>query len=172
MIDEAGAQRGVLPFREALALAKEANLDLIEVAPTAVPPVCRIMDYGKYKYEQRKRDRESHKKQKTADMRPLRVRPMIDDHDFQVKLKTLHRMLADGSKVKINVLFRAREMSHPEFGRRLLEKFAAGATEVSSIERGPIMEGRMMSMILSPKSAAGHQAPTAEPAASAAKENR
>jgi len=133
-------------------MAREQALDLIEVAPNAVPPVCRIMDYGKYKYEQAKREREARKKHKQADLRLIRVRPMIDDHDFEVKRKLVRKFLQEGDKVKVNVFFRSREMSHPEFAQRLLDRFIQSAQDLSHVEKPASMEGRMMSIILAPSS--------------------
>jgi translation initiation factor IF-3 len=151
LVDEGGAQLGVMATREALRIAQEQELDLIEVSPNSTPPVCRIMDYGKYKYEQRKRDREAGKKVKTTELRMITMSPRIHDHDFDVKLRALRKFLSEHNKVKLTVRFRSRELSHPEIGRRLLERFAAATAEQSSIERGPITEGRMMSMVLAPK---------------------
>ena len=151
-MDENGAQVGVVPVREALQTAMAKGLDLIEVAPNANPPVCRIMDFGKYKYARSKRDRESRKKQKTVEMRAIRIRPRIDEHDFNVKLKLLRRLLTEGDKVKINLLFRSREMTHPEFGQRVLARLAEGAADIAQVERAPALEGRMLTMIIAPKS--------------------
>jgi len=150
VIDENGAQLGILATRDALVSAKEKGLDLIEVAPTATPPVCRIMDYGKWRYEQAKRDREARKKHKQAELRLIRVRPMIDEHDFEVKRKLVRKFLEEGDKVKVNVLFRSRELSHPEFGHRLLAKFIEAAKDLSHVEKPASMEGRMLSIVLSP----------------------
>jgi translation initiation factor IF-3 len=132
-------------------MARERELDLIEVSPNSSPPVCRIMDYGKYKYEQRKRDREGAKKTKTTEMRMITSSPRIHDHDFGVKLRALHKFLSEGNKVKLTIRFRSRELSHPEIGERLLRRFAEQSADQASVERGPITEGRMMSMILAPK---------------------
>jgi translation initiation factor IF-3 len=151
LIDENGIQVGIVPTRQAISMAQERGLDLIEVAPTAKPPVCRIMDYGKYRYQQDKRDREARKKRKQSELRSVRLRPMIDNHDLDVKLKLVKRLLEDGDKVRVNLIFRARELPHPELGRKVLQKLAEGVTELAQVERGPSLEGRMMSMILSPK---------------------
>ena len=132
-------------------MATTKGLDLIEVAPNVNPPVCRIMDFGKYKYERAKRERESRKKQKTAEMRGIRIRPRIDDHDFEVKLKLLLRLLGEGVKVKVSLLFRSREMTHPEFGQRVLAKLAQGVGDAGQVERAPMIEGRMLTMIVAPK---------------------
>jgi len=151
VIDENGAQAGVMLTRDALQMARTKELDLIEVAPSATPPVCRVMDFGKFKYARSKRDRESRKKQKTTEMRMLRIRPRIDDHDFDVKLKALRRLLEEGDKVKVNLLFRSREMTHPEFGQRVLAKLAEGIGDIAQVERAPGLEGRMLTMIVAPK---------------------
>jgi len=150
-VDENGVQVGVVPTREALQMAATKGLDLIEVAPAANPPVCRIMDFGKFKYARSKRDRESRKKQKTVEMRAIRIRPRIDDHDFEVKLKLLRRLLGEGDKVKVNLLFRSREMTHPEFAQRVLARLAQGAADIGQVEKTPGLEGRMMTMVLAPK---------------------
>lgn len=151
LIDENGIQVGVVPTRQALANAHERGLDLIEVAPTAKPPVCRIMDYGKYRYQQEKRDREARKKHKQSELRSVRFRPMIGDHDFDTKLKLVKRLLAEGDKVRANLIFRARELPHPELGRKVMQKLAEGVADLAQVERPPSLEGRMMSMILTPK---------------------
>jgi translation initiation factor IF-3 len=132
-------------------MAMGKNLDLIEVAPNANPPVCRIMDYGKYKYEQGKRVREAHKKQRTSEMKGIRMRPGIDEHDFQFKLRNALKFLKEGDKVKVTVIFRSREITHPEFARRSLMRMAEAAEEIATAEKKPTMEGRTMIMILAPK---------------------
>ncbi len=153
VVDENGAQLGVLPTREALARARERGLDLIEVAPQAQPPVCRIIDYGKYKYETSKREREAAKKHKQSDLKGIKMFPHIDQHDFEVKLRSALKFLHDGDKVKVTVAFKGREITHPEFGRLQMEKIIAAATEIGGqVEKPPAMEGRQMTMILSPKS--------------------
>jgi translation initiation factor IF-3 len=134
-----------------LALAREKGLDLIEVAPTAVPPVCKIMDYGKYKYEQGKREREARKKQHISEVKGIRLKPDTNEHDFQFKLRHILRFLKQGDKVKITVIFRSREITHPEFARRALDRLAEETSEVAAVEKHPGMEGRTMTMILSPK---------------------
>ena len=132
-------------------LAAEQHLDLVEIAPTAKPPVCRIMDFGKYKYEQQKRERETRKKQRIISVKEVKLRPNIEDHDFDVKLKNALRFLEDGDKVKITIMFRGRELSHPELGRVLLDRMAECIRELASIEREPKLEGKNMIMIASPK---------------------
>lgn len=151
LVDENGGQLGVMATREALQIARERELDLIEVAPNSTPPVCRIMDYGKYRYEQRKRDRESAKKSKQGELRMITSSPRIHDHDFNVKLKLLRKFLSEGNKVKLTIRFRSRELSHREIGEGLLKRFAEETVEQGSVERGPTTEGRMMSLILTPK---------------------
>jgi translation initiation factor IF-3 len=144
-------QLGIVPLREALRLATEQQLDLVEVAPLAKPPVCRIMDYGKFRYEQQKREKETRKKQKIVTLKEVKVRPNIEDHDFNVKLKNAQRFLLDGDKVKATVMFRGRELSHPELGRAVLVKMAAELKEIANVERDPKLEGKNMIMILAAK---------------------
>ena len=131
-------------------LAEEAGVDLVEIAPTADPPVCRIMDYGKFKYEQAKREKESRKGAKHSELREVRMRVKIDDHDIDFKARTARKLLADGDKVKVSVMFRAREITHPEVGRELIDRFYEKIRDVSTMERPPAMEGRMLSMVLTP----------------------
>jgi translation initiation factor IF-3 len=138
-------------LRDAFRLAAEAQLDLVEVAPLAKPPVCRIMDYGKYKYEQQKREKEAKKKQKIVTIKEVKVRPNIEDHDFQVKLKNAQRFLQDGDKVKATVMFRGRELSHPELGRQVLVRMAGELKDIANIERDAKLEGKNMIMILAAK---------------------
>ena len=152
LIDDENVQHGVMTVRDALALARERGLDLIEVAPTATPPVCRIMDYGKHKYEQAKKDRDAHKKQKGGDLKGVWMRPQTDDHDFQFKLKNALKFLQDGDKVKITVRFRSREITHPEFAKKLMDKVVEAAQGIAIIEKPPAIEGRAMTMILAPSS--------------------
>jgi len=151
IIDEGNDQRGIVNIREALDLAKELGLDLIEVAPTATPPVCRIMDYGRYKYEQAKRDKEAHKKQKGGDLKGVWFRPATDDHDFNFKLKSALKFIQEGDKVKVTVRFGSREITHPEFGRKLLDRVVEAAQDIAVIEKPPGMEGRTMTLIIAPK---------------------
>ncbi|KUK12269.1 translation initiation factor IF-3 [Moorellaceae bacterium AZ2] len=146
-----GQQLGIMPLREALRIAHEQGLDLVEVAPQARPPVCRIMDYGKYKYEQSKREREARKKQRIIDVKEVKLRPGIEEHDFQVKARNALRFLEDGDKVKVTIMFRGREISHPELGEKLCWRLADQVSELASVERPPKLEGRNMVMILAPK---------------------
>ena len=150
VIDENGEKRGVLPIEEALALAEEAGLDLVEVAPNADPPVCKILDYGKYKYQAQKRAAEARKKQKTIEVKEVKMRPTIDTHDYEVKLRSVRKFLAKGDKVKVTIRFRGRELSHTDLGRELMERVLADAGEGVKVEVMPKMEGRQMVMILAP----------------------
>lgn len=138
-------------LRDALRIAGEQQLDLVEVAPTAKPPVCRIMDYGKFKYEQQKRDKEAKKKQKAFTLKEVKLRPNIEDHDFEVKKKNAQRFLEDGDKVKVTIMFRGRELSHPELGRQILVRMAADLKDIANVEREAKLEGKNMIMILSAK---------------------
>ncbi|MCY4640363.1 MAG: translation initiation factor IF-3 [Chloroflexi bacterium] len=143
-------QIGILPLGEALQVAAEADLDLVEVAPTADPPVCRIMDYGRFKYEQRKRERESRRSSKHVELREVRMKVKIGQHDLDFKARTALKLLGAGDKVKVSVMFRAREITHPEIGEQLLRRFYEQVSEQATIERQPTMEGRIMSMTLDP----------------------
>jgi translation initiation factor IF-3 len=138
-------------LKEALQLSIEQNYDLVEVAPQAKPPVCRIMDYGKYKYEQSKRDREARKKQRVINIKEVKLRPNIEEHDFLVKLKNAQRFLIDGDKVKVTLMFRGREISHAALGRELCMKLFKDVEDNAIMEREPKVEGRNMIMILAPK---------------------
>lgn len=151
VIGSDGEQLGIMSGREAQQLAYEKHLDLVEIAPTAKPPVCRIMDYGKYRYEQQKREKESRKKQKTFDIKEVKLRPGIEEHDFNVKFKNAVRFLEDGDKVKVTIMFRGRELSHPELGEVLLNKMDAQLKEMAVVERQPKLEGKNMIMIVAPK---------------------
>jgi translation initiation factor IF-3 len=151
-VGDKGEQLGVMPLHQALELAKKKNYDLVEVAPTAVPPVCRLMDYGKFKYEQAKKEREMRKSQKTSILREIRLRPKIGVHDFEAKTRSVKKLLQDGDKVKITIMFRGREITHANLGWKLLEKMMEALKGLVSIEKQPIMEGSRMSMILAPLS--------------------
>lgn len=146
-----GSQLGIMLVKDALKLAFDEKLDLVEVAPTARPPVCRIMDYGRHKYEQSKRDKEAKKKQKLVTVKEVKIRPNIEEHDFVVKLKNVQRFIADGDKVKATVVFRGREITHAEQGKQVLLRLAQAVADTVIIEREPKLEGRNMIMILAPK---------------------
>jgi translation initiation factor IF-3 len=150
-VDENGAQLGVMPTREALEIARERGLDLIEVAPTANPPVCRLMDYGKFKYEQGRKDREAQKKQKNVEVKGIRLRPKTGAHDLGIKKRQMLEFLRDGDKVKVTLIFRAREITHPEVARKQFDLLCEGIEEVAIIEKPPTFEGRTMTMVLAPK---------------------
>jgi translation initiation factor IF-3 len=150
LVGENGERLGVIPLPQALEMAREADLDLVEVAPNAVPPVCRLLDYGKFKYEQAKKERESRKGQHASVLREIRMRPKIDSHDLEMKARNAEKFLKGGDKVKVTVMFRGREMVHPEIGRALLERVAEQLKDVSVIERPANMEGRFLSTILAP----------------------
>ncbi|MEI6665750.1 MAG: translation initiation factor IF-3 [Chloroflexota bacterium] len=143
-------QLGIVSRMDALQMAEEAGLDLVEVAAAADPPVARIMDYGKFKYEQAKREKESRKGAKHSELREVRMRVKIDDHDIDFKARTARKLLADGDKVKVSVMFRAREITHPEVGRELLDRFYERIRDVSTMERNPALEGRMLSIVVTP----------------------
>lgn len=145
-----GEQLGVMALYQAQDLARKRGFDLVEVAPTAVPPVCRMMDYGKFKYEQAKKEREMRKSQKTSILREIRLRPKIGEHDFEAKVRSAKKLLQDGDKVKITIMFRGREITHADLGWKLLEKMVEALKGSVTIEKQPVMEGSRMHMILSP----------------------
>ena len=150
LIDENGTQVGVITMREALTMAEERGFDLVEVAPTAVPPVCRIMDYGKFRYEQSKKEREARKNQRQVEVKQIRLEPKTDDHDLDVKAKQARRFLLDGDKVKFNLRFRGRAIYHPEIGQAILEQMAEALLDIAVIEQRPLMEGRVLTLTLAP----------------------
>jgi len=153
LVGAEGEQIGIKPFREAMQMAIDANLDLVNVAPQAKPPVCRIMDYGKFRYEQQKKDKEARKNQKIVDLKEVWFRANIDEHDYQTKMRNVVKFLKEGDKVKCSVRFRGREIAHANIGQKILERVAKEATdaELCVIERLPKLEGRSMIMILAPK---------------------
>ncbi len=146
-----GEQLGIVPLREALAKADEAELDLVEIAPQAQPPVCRIMDYGKFKYQESKRQHEAKLKQKQIQVKEVKFRPGTDENDYQVKLRSLVRFLGEGDKAKVTLRFRGREMAHQEFGLELLKRVENDLVELGVVEQFPKLEGRQMIMVLAPK---------------------
>jgi translation initiation factor IF-3 len=149
LIDEDGQPLGIMTPMQALSIARERDLDLVEVSPMATPPVCRLMDYGRFKYEQAKRENEARKNQKTTDLKEIRLSPRTDDHDLNVKIRKAEEFLGDGDKVKVSVRLRGRENAHPELGRQLLDKIIEALKHAAVVERPPIMEARVISMILS-----------------------
>jgi translation initiation factor IF-3 len=151
LIDENGQMIGVVSRREGLNRALEAGLDLVEVSPTAEPPVCKILDYGKFKYESQKKKNEARKKQKVIEVKEIKMRPGIDDHDYDVKMRAMHRFLEEGDKVKVTMRFRGREMVHQELGLRVLERVRGQLDEVAKVEQMPRLEGRQMTMVIAPK---------------------
>ena len=146
-----GAQLGVMAIAKAQELAIEANLDLVKIAPQAQPPVCKIMDYGKYKFEAAKREKENRKNQKVIELKEVRLSPTIDTHDFETKLNSAIKFLKSGNKVKVTVRFRGREIHHSSTGAELLERFANSAEEFGTVEKGAKLEGRNMAMVMAPK---------------------
>jgi translation initiation factor IF-3 len=150
LVGEKGEQLGVMPLSQALEVARKHNLDLAEVAATAEPPVCRLLDYGKYKYEQTKKERELRKSQRVSFLREIRLRPKIDGHDLEAKTRSVRKLLDGGSKVKVTVMFRGREITHPEIGWKLLQRVSESLKAEASVDRQPAMEGRRMNLILSP----------------------
>jgi len=146
-----GEQLGIVGLREAMALAEESDVDLVEISPTAQPPVCKLMDYGKYKYEQSKKRHEAKQKQKQIQVKEIKFRPGTDEGDYQVKLRNLIRFLTEGDKAKITLRFRGREMAHQDIGLALLKRVEADLVEVGTVEQFPRLEGRQMVMMISPK---------------------
>ncbi|MBA2286514.1 MAG: translation initiation factor IF-3 [Ktedonobacteraceae bacterium] len=149
LIDENGEMIGVMAPMRALDIARERNLDIVEISPNASPPVCKLMDYGRFKYEQAKRENEARKNQKTITLKEIRMRPRTDDHDIDVKTRKIQEFLAEGDKVRVSVQFRGAELRHPDIGRKLLDEIAEELKGTAVIERTPLMEGKMMSMIVS-----------------------
>ncbi len=151
LIDEAGNQLGIMNPRDAMKIAREKELDLVEVSPHSSPPVCRFLDYGRWKYENAKKGRESKAKRKSTELREVKLRPKIDEHDYMVKSKMVQRLLEEGDKVKVTMMFRGREVVHAHIALKLLEKVFNDSVELAVIEKRPTLEGRNMTMILAPK---------------------
>ena len=151
LIDENGDMVGVVSSREALEMAEEASLDLIEISPNAVPPVCKISDYGKYKYEAQKKAHEARRHQKVIEVKEIKMRPNIDDHDYQTKMRAVNRFLEEGDKVKLTMRFRGREMAHQEIGLNVLKRVQDELAEVAKVEAHPKLEGRQMIMVVAPR---------------------
>jgi translation initiation factor IF-3 len=174
-----GSQLGVLPTHEALRIAEEGGLDLVEVSPKAMPPVCKIMDYGKFKYEDAKKKKDARKHQSTVTLKEVKFRPKTDDHDFDFKVKHIRRFLSEGNKAKLVVIFRGREIVHPETGQAVLKRVVEVTQDIAVVEQPPMMEGRRMLMIIAPRGGVirpvarpvaptpPSTAPTAEPKAAA-----
>ena len=151
LISSEGEQLGIMSAKEALSLAEEQELDLVKISPTAVPPVCKLMDYGKFRFEQTKKEKEAKKNQHVVEIKEIRMSPGIDVGDFNTKLRNAQKFLVDGNRVKVTVRFRGREMAHTDIGRNLLVKFAEDSAEFATMDKSPKLEGRHMSMFLSPK---------------------
>ena len=151
LIDQEGEMIGVMSAREALMRAYDAGLDLLEISPNAVPPVCKILDYGKYKYEQQKKANEARKKQKTVEIKEVKVRPNIDDHDYDVKMRAMKSFIGEGDKVKVTLRFRGREMAHQDLGIKVLERIRQELGDTIKIEQMPRLENRQMIMVLAPR---------------------
>ena len=150
MVDNDGEQLGILPIDDALAAAEERDLDLVEVAPKSDPPVCRIMDYGRFKYQQSKRTHDAKKRQKIIQLKEVKMRPKTEEHDFQFKARHIRRFLGEGNKAKVTIMFRGREMAHQHLGLRLMTRMIEELEDVAQVEQQPIQEGRSMSMVLAP----------------------
>lgn len=150
LVGEKGEQLGIMPLSQALETARKRDVDLVEVAPTAVPSVCRLLDYGKYRYEQAKKEREMRKNQKVSLLREVRLRPKIGVHDFEAKTRSVRKLLAGGDRVKVTVMFRGREITHPDIGWKLLQRVAELLKEEATLDKSPAMEGRRMFIILAP----------------------
>lgn len=146
-----GEMIGVLPINEAIARAEAEGLDLVEISPNAEPPVCKILDYGKYKYEEQKRKNEARKKQKVIEIKEIKMRPGIDIHDYEVKMKNVRKFIGNGDKVKVTLRFRGREMAHQDLGMKVLDRVRVEVDEIAKVEQFPKMEGRMMTMVIAPR---------------------
>ncbi len=151
LVKEDGTMVGITPLREALAMAADAGLDLVEISPNAAPPVCKILDFGKYKYEIQKKQNEARKKQKVIDVKEIKLRPGIDEHDYDVKMRSVTRFLEEGDKVKVTMRFRGREMVHQELGAQVLERVRTQFDAAAKVEQMPRLEGRQMVMVLAPR---------------------
>jgi translation initiation factor IF-3 len=151
LIDNTGANHGVVDIQAALEMAQAAGLDLVEIAPNSAPPVCKILDFGKYKYQAQKKAAEARKKQKVVEIKELKFRPMIDDHDYDVKMRSMRRFFEEGDKVKVTLRFRGREMAHQELGVKLLDRVKDDTSKLAKVEQEPKFEGRQMVMVLAPR---------------------
>ena len=151
LIDQTGHNHGPTDIQVALARAQEAGLDLVEIAPNSVPPVCKILDYGKYKFQAQKKAAEARKKQKVVEVKEIKLRPMIDDHDYDVKMRSMQRFFEEGDKVKITLRFRGREMAHQELGTALLNRVKEDTSKFAKVEQEPRFEGRQVVMVLAPR---------------------
>jgi len=162
LVGEKGEQLGIVPLYQAREIAERSGLDLVEVAPTAAPPVCRLMDYGRFKYTQTKKEREARKSQKTSLLREIRLRPKIGDHDFEAKARTARKLLGEGDKIKVTIMFRGRENTHPELGIKLIERMKETLKDFSVLEKEPTREGARLHIILAPQATKNKPAETAK----------
>jgi translation initiation factor IF-3 len=151
LIDQDGQNRGVLPFPDALRIAEDTGLDLVEIAPNATPPVCKILDYGKFRFLEQKKAAEARKKQKTVEVKEIKLRPGIDDHDYDVKMRAMKSFFEEGNKVKITLRFRGREMAHPDIGLKVLDRVKGDVADLAKVEMEPNFEGRQVVMVLAPR---------------------
>jgi translation initiation factor IF-3 len=151
LIDDKGDNHGTVPIERALEIAAEAGLDLVEIAPNSIPPVCKILDFGRFKYQSQKKAAEARKKQKVVEIKEIKLRPMIDDHDYDVKMRSMQRFFEEGDKVKVTLRFRGREMAHQELGYKLLDRVKGDTTKIAKIEQEPRFEGRQVVMVLAPR---------------------
>jgi translation initiation factor IF-3 len=151
LIDQDGQNRGVMPFLDALRVAEEAGLDLVEIAPNSAPPVCKILDYGRFRFLEQKKAAEARKKQKTVEVKEIKLRPVTDDHDYEVKLKAMRGFFEEGNKVKITLRFRGREMAHQSLGLRMLDRVRTDVANIAKVEMEPNFEGRQVTMVLAPR---------------------
>ena len=151
LIDQNGEKQGIMPITAALEAAEEVGLDLVEISPNSDPPVCKILDYGKFKFQEQKKKNEARKRQKTVEIKEIKLRPNIDTHDYDVKAKAMHRFFEEGDKVKVTLRFRGRELAHPELGMKLLQQVKTDFEPVAKVEYEPRMEGKQMIMILAPR---------------------
>ncbi|HZH08904.1 MAG TPA: translation initiation factor IF-3 [Microvirga sp.] len=151
LIDDTGQNRGVMPFFDALRIAEDAGLDLVEISPNASPPVCKILDYGKFRFLEQKKAAEARKKQKTVEVKEIKLRPGIDDHDYDVKMRAMKGFFEEGNKVKITLRFRGREMAHQDLGLKVLDRVKADVGDLAKVEQEPNFEGRQVVMVLAPR---------------------
>lgn len=151
LIDDTGANRGIVSFSDAIDLAEQVGLDLVEIVPNATPPVCKILDYGRFRFLEQKKAAEARKKQKIVEIKEIKLRPGIDDHDYETKMKAVRRFFDEGDKVKITLRFRGREMAHQELGMKLLDRVKLEMADISKIESEPLLEGRQMTMVMAPR---------------------
>ena len=151
LIDQDGKNHGAVEFRQAMEMAQAAGLDLVEIAPNSTPPVCKILDYGKYKFQAQKKAAEARKKQKVVEIKEIKLRPMIDDHDYDVKMRAIRRFFEEGDKVKVTLRFRGREMAHQELGAKLLNRVRGDTQTIAKVEQEPKYEGRQIVMVLAPR---------------------